>query len=65
MKPKRVLTSLAELSPEVVEPEPDRPAHAGPKPSAAGAQQPRETQLSILVPEHAGFAGYQRWGLNE
>ena len=65
MKPKRVLKSLAELFPKVVEPESNRPAQASPKPSPAGVQQPRPNQLFILVPEHSGFAGYPHWGLNE
>jgi len=65
MKRKTVVESFEGLSPEVVEPEPDRPAQASPKPRPASVQQPPETQLPILVPEHSGFAGYLHWGLNE
>jgi hypothetical protein len=65
MKPKTVLKSFAELSPKVVEPEPDRPPQASPKPRPAGVQPFRPNQLFILVPEHSGFAGYPHWGLNE
>jgi len=65
MKRKTVLKSLDDLSPEVVEPEPGRPAPASPKPTPASVQEPPETQLPILAPEHSGFAGYPHWGLNE
>ena len=65
MKRKTVVESFDDLSPEVVEPEPDRPAQASPKPRPASVQQPPETQLPILVPEHSIFAGYPHWGLNE
>jgi hypothetical protein len=57
--------SPANLSRELVEPEPDKPAQASPKRRPAGVQKAQETQLPILVPDHSGFAGYAHWGLNE
>jgi len=65
MKRKTVLKSLDDLSPEVVEPKPDRRAQASLKPTPASVQGQVETQLPIPVPEHSGFAGYPHWGLNE
>ena len=65
MKRKEVLKSLADLSTEVVEAEAARPAQASPKPSPAGAEQPREPQSPIREPENSGFPGYEHWGLNE
>ncbi len=62
MKGKTMLESIDDLSHEVVEPEPDRPAQTDPKPSV---QQVREIQLPLRVPEHSGFEGYRHWGLNE
>ena len=65
MKRKTVVESFDDLSPEMIELEPDRHAQASPKARPVGLQQPPETQLPILVPEHSGFAGYLHWGLNE
>jgi len=65
MKRKTVLKSFDDLSPEVVAPEPERPAQASPKPTPASVQKPPETKLPIAEPEHSGFAGYPHWGLNE
>jgi hypothetical protein len=65
MKTRPVLKSLADLSPEVLEPEPERPAQGNPEPSPADAKMQRENQLHITVPEHSGFVGYRHWGLNE
>ena len=65
MKPKRVLESLADLSPEVVKVEPAKPPQASPNPSPASVQQPRGTQLLIRAPEYSDFGGYPHWGLNE
>jgi hypothetical protein len=62
MKGKTVLKSLDDLSPELVEPEPDRPTQTNPKPSV---QQLQEIQLPIRAPEHSAFEGYRHWGLNE
>jgi hypothetical protein len=65
MKRKNVLKSLDDLAPEVLEPEPERPAQGNPEPSPADAKTQRENQLSTTVPEHSGLVGYRHWGLNE
>ena len=65
MKTKPVYKSLADLSPEVLEPEPERPAQGSPEPSPADAKTQRENRPYTTVPEHSGFAGYRPWGLNE
>jgi hypothetical protein len=65
MKTRPVLKSLADLSPEVLEPEPERPAQGNPEPSPAEAKTQRENQLHFTVPEHSGFVRYRHWGLNE
>jgi hypothetical protein len=62
MKAKTILEFLDDLSHEAVELEPDSPTQTNPEPSV---QQPREIQLPIQAPEHAGFGGYRHWGLNE
>ena len=65
MKTKPVLKSLADLSPEALEPEPERLAQGNPESGPADAKAQRESQLHITVLEHSGFAGYRHWGLNE
>ena len=65
MKTKPVLKSLADLSPEVLLPELDRPAQGKPEPTPTDAETQRETELHIAVPEDLRFGGYQHWGLNE
>ncbi len=65
MKRKKVLKSLADLSPEVVEPEPARPVQRNPEPGPADAKEQRENQLHIRASECSDFAGYPHWGLND
>ena len=65
MKRKTVVESFDDLSPEMIELEPDRHAQASPKARPVGLQQPREIPMPILAPEHTIFTGYPHWGLNE
>jgi hypothetical protein len=65
MKPNIVLKSLDDISPEVVEPEPDRPAPDYLEWIPANLKEPRYIPLPDRESEHSGFAGYAHWGLNE
>jgi hypothetical protein len=65
MKTNPVFKSLAARSPEVLGPEPERPAQGNPEPRPADAKTQRENHLYITVLEHSGFVGCRHWGLNE
>jgi hypothetical protein len=65
MKRNTVLKSLEDFSPEVVEPEPDRPAQDYLDLTPARLQEPRPASLPFRGSERSGFAGYPHWGLNE
>jgi hypothetical protein len=65
MKRETVLNSLDDLSHEVVEPEPDRPAPDYLESSPASLQELRHVPLPIGVPEHSDSAAYRHWGINE
>ena len=65
MKLNIVLNSLDDNSPEVVEPEPDRPVPDYLELIPARLQEPRPASLPFRGSEHSGFAGYAHWGLNE
>jgi hypothetical protein len=65
MKPNIVLKSLDDIPPEVVEPEPDRPAPDYLELIPANLQESRYVPLPDRESEHSGFTGYAHWGLNE
>jgi hypothetical protein len=65
MKRNIVFKSLDDISPEVFEPEPDRPAPDYLELIPASLQEPRHVPLPILESGHSGFAAYPHWGLNE
>jgi hypothetical protein len=65
MKRNTALESLDDFSPEVIEPEPDKPAPAYLEAIPAGLWVPRHVPLLIREPERSYSAGYPHWGLNE
>ena len=65
MKGNTVLKSLDDVSHEVVEPEPDRPAPDYLESISAGLREPRHVPLPICVSEHSDSAAYRYWGINE
>jgi hypothetical protein len=65
MKGKTVLKSLDDLSHEVVEPEPDRPAPDYLESIPASLQELRHVPLPVREFEYFEAPGYQHWGINE
>jgi hypothetical protein len=65
MKRNTALESLDDFSPEVIEPEPDRPAPNYLESIPAGLREPLRVPLPIRKSEHSDWAAYQHWGLNE
>ena len=65
MKGNTVLKSLDDVSHEVVEPEPDRPAPDYLESISAGLHEPRHVPLPVRESEHSEFPGYRYWGINE
>jgi len=62
---QKIFKSLAELSPENLQPEPDGPAPALPKHTLVDPQQPPHFPLPVSNPERSYPTGYRQWGINE
>ena len=65
MKEKTVLKSLDDLSHEVVELEPDKPAPDYLESIPVSLHELRHVPLPIRKSEHSDLTGYLHWGLNE
>jgi hypothetical protein len=65
MKQKTVLKSLDDLSPEVVEQEPDKSAPGRPESIPAGLRERRHVPLPVRESKHFYSTAYRHWGLNE
>lgn len=61
MKYEYTIKSLAELSPELLDPESAKPT----PPTPAGIQQPQQTQSLVPAPDYSKFEAYRHWGLND
>jgi hypothetical protein len=65
MKRTGALKSLDDLSPEVIEPEPDRSAPDYLESTPATLQEPRHVPMPVRELERFASAAYLHWGLNE